>query len=751
MKGWRDKGVKRIKSAIAGLLLIALFVMPADASVFSTEKRVDYECAWESSFEFSFGIGRSSDLEVKKVNRSTGGETVLVETTDYSVTCLNEDCKMGGTVTLGAPCSQVYRLVILRNIPLTQESEFTENMPTLYETFEQGLDRLTWIAQQLDDRIDDIMQWGSNVVTGNQLFSYGDPLPEYAYRTEYVTVTITRRDEEDVAGKPSIGLEVANRGIHADGVTYGITSVLFNFGEYHDPLSFNESEYGAGYGILSWVEAFGSAKSIGVASVVNGREQDSIIVGLEAVIARERPQLGATAMSIGAYIIGGGSNMHDDGVKIDGQWKRGINLSGSTVSTADLVFAENDYLYYDRMNNRYLYYIGGTVIGYVDSSGFHNGAPPLASSWQTVSQFQNSWANGNAGECTPSYPSSPCFEVASYFKDPAGVIHLKGYVVNTNPSGYGYRTAIFTLPDGYRPERTEAVVVAAGTTSGLGQVNIDPDGVVSVKVYESLNYLYVVLDGVTFRASGSANWLLASDLQNGWTNASGTSCTPSYPSNPCWERAGYMIDQGGTIHLKGLLNNTNSSGYGYRTPIFTLPQGYRPASTQAMFAPAGTSSGVGQITIDPDGIVSVKVYAALSYLYVGLDGVTFRAAGSGNWQAPTLQNSWTNANTDTCIPSYPTAPCFEQAGYYKDPSGIVHFKGILNNTNESGYGYRTPIFTLPAGYRPGDTHAMPSAAGTNSGTAQINIDPDGIVSVKVYDSLEYLYVGLDGVTFEATQ
>jgi len=34
-----------------------------------------------------------------------------------------------------------------------------------------------------------------------------------------------------------------------------------------------------------------------------------------------------------------------------------------------------DSLNYDRTNDRWLFYVGGTVRGYVDATGFHDGAP----------------------------------------------------------------------------------------------------------------------------------------------------------------------------------------------------------------------------------------------------------------------------------------------------------------------------------------------------------------------------------------
>lgn len=38
-------------------------------------------------------------------------------------------------------------------------------------------------------------------------------------------------------------------------------------------------------------------------------------------------------------------------------------------------FDSGDYISYDTTNNRYLFYIGNSVVGYVDNTGFHNGSP----------------------------------------------------------------------------------------------------------------------------------------------------------------------------------------------------------------------------------------------------------------------------------------------------------------------------------------------------------------------------------------
>ena len=55
---------------------------------------------------------------------------------------------------------------------------------------------------------------------------------------------------------------------------------------------------------------------------------------------------------------------------------RAIFFGYSTDNRIIYDLPATDYLKYDETNNRYLFYIGGVCIGYVDATGFCNGAPP---------------------------------------------------------------------------------------------------------------------------------------------------------------------------------------------------------------------------------------------------------------------------------------------------------------------------------------------------------------------------------------
>lgn len=104
------------------------------------------------------------------------------------------------------------------------------------------------------------------------------------------------------------------------------------------------------------------------------------------------------------------------------------------------------------------------------------------------------------------------------------------------------------------------------------------------------------------------------------------------------------------------------------------------------------------------------------------------------WIALTLLSEWTNR--------------YGTAGYYKDDSNIVHFKGFLQNgTAVQG----TVLFYLPKGYRPSQLTPISTLTySTNSDAAPfaISIDTNGSVTLAFAANS---FVALDGISFRAEQ
>jgi hypothetical protein len=145
--------VKLFKSFILFIALL-LFAATSQATVATSTSRAKFTCSGGSSYAFTFGVGATSEIQVVKTVTSTGVETTLTETTDYTISATNNDYSSGGTVTTTVACATGNTITIIRNVPLTQASDFTEGMPTLYESFESGLDKLTRITQQQQEEVD---------------------------------------------------------------------------------------------------------------------------------------------------------------------------------------------------------------------------------------------------------------------------------------------------------------------------------------------------------------------------------------------------------------------------------------------------------------------------------------------------------------------------------------------------------------------------------------------------------------------
>lgn len=97
--------------------------------------------------------------------------------------------------------------------------------------------------------------------------------------------------------------------------------------------------------------------------------------------------------------------------------------------------------------------------------------------------FVGTWTNYGSG-----------YEVASFYRDPFGRVHLSG-LVRSGTAG----TTIFSLPGGYRPRARELFAVVTGNpVDTLGRIEVTANGDV-LHVTGSTDY--VQLHGISFRAA----------------------------------------------------------------------------------------------------------------------------------------------------------------------------------------------------------------------------------------------------------
>lgn len=106
-----------------------------------------------STFSFSFRIFADTDLTVTRLNPTTGVETALTLTTDYTVS--GAGSYNGGSITLVAGAlTNGHKLAIVRELDITQETDLRNQGSFYAETHEDVFDRQTMIMQQLQEQID---------------------------------------------------------------------------------------------------------------------------------------------------------------------------------------------------------------------------------------------------------------------------------------------------------------------------------------------------------------------------------------------------------------------------------------------------------------------------------------------------------------------------------------------------------------------------------------------------------------------
>lgn len=124
------------------------------------------------------------------------------------------------------------------------------------------------------------------------------------------------------------------------------------------------------------------------------------------------------------------------------------------------------------------------AVGGIGTASIADGAVTAAKietqqAWQPVT-YQNSWVDYDV-----------TYGGAQFYKDSAGVVHLRGLVKNGSTSG-----TIFTLPAGYRPN-IRLLFAIEMNSNAIGRVDILADGQVQP---QGVNNAWVSLSNITFKA-----------------------------------------------------------------------------------------------------------------------------------------------------------------------------------------------------------------------------------------------------------
>lgn len=109
----------------------------------------------QTVFPFTFKVFQTSEVVVVTTDATSGVETVLTETTDYTVTLnVNQDVSPGGFITMNVAPSATTSLTLTSDVANTQPVKITNLGGFFPKVINNALDRATIIVQQVLGKVD---------------------------------------------------------------------------------------------------------------------------------------------------------------------------------------------------------------------------------------------------------------------------------------------------------------------------------------------------------------------------------------------------------------------------------------------------------------------------------------------------------------------------------------------------------------------------------------------------------------------
>lgn len=166
----------------------------------------------QTVFAYSFKIFDEDDLTVILRN-SSGGETTQTISTQYSVSGVGN--ASGGNVTMVTAPASGESLTIIREQPLTQGLDLVANDPFPAASFEDQLDKLTFMVQQHQEELDRSIKGSKTTTITNPTF------------TEDATARANKLFAFDASGDIDITQELGTyQGNWSTGRTYGVRDLV---------------------------------------------------------------------------------------------------------------------------------------------------------------------------------------------------------------------------------------------------------------------------------------------------------------------------------------------------------------------------------------------------------------------------------------------------------------------------------------------------------------------------------------------
>jgi hypothetical protein len=194
-------------------------------TVSTTTSRIDYSGNGVTTlFTVPFPFIADSYLTVLRVNTTTLATTTLtldsVGADGYSVTGAGE---ASGSITVITAPTASERISIIRAVPETQDADFVANDPLPAETFEDALDKLTMIVQQVSEIADRAVLLPTAVVNVSNELPIPESLKFLQWRADGLALQnaeaasggdpFLRSDLASTAGAGLVGYQLATGGL----------------------------------------------------------------------------------------------------------------------------------------------------------------------------------------------------------------------------------------------------------------------------------------------------------------------------------------------------------------------------------------------------------------------------------------------------------------------------------------------------------------------------------------------------------
>ena len=318
--------------------------------------------------------------------------------------------------------------------------------------------------------------------------------------------------------------------------------------------------------------------------------------------------------------------------------------------------------------------------------------------------FENSYVNYDT-----------IWDTAAFRIDAEGWVHLKG-LVDTGSKN----TTIFTLPEGYWPEKQivyTTLVYDTVASVAPAFVRVETDGKVKID-YAAPN--------------GSVST---------WGSLSGV----QFPTAGGRSRSLSMVPVSDTPYLRPTVFKRDNGmcvvqGFSYPTPATSYYDGcsgeFGPHGDSYMFA-AVDQTGLSK-RWDVSAVAGLRTNTVATSNYAVMTGEYGTEDIYEQWTVPSLLNSWVNFGVDTI-------DNWSNVGYYKDQFGFVHLRGLL----KSGSSADADMFQLPAEHRPAKPQLFISFASGTPSACRIDIDENGYVNAQYNGSTSE--TSLSGISFYADQ